>query len=189
MSGSAQVVAQIVEGLSISRGIALSEEEGIGALTLGGYVQEIAERYGPREAAVIYQDGEAVRWTYTDLLDRSMAVARSLAACGVGKGTRVGILVTNRHEFLSCLFGTALAGGVATTISTFFTASELDEVLKASACSVLLLERHVLKKDFAEVLTELEPQMRSAAPGRLASLRFPFLQHLAQVDGDEGFGV
>ena len=189
MSGSAQVVAQIVEGLSISRGIALSEEEGIGALTLGGYVQELAERYGLREAAVIYQDGEAVRWTYIDLLDRSMAVARSLAACGVGKGTRVGILVTNRHEFLACLFGTALAGGVATTISTFFTASELDEVLKVSACSVLLLERHVLKKDFAEVLTELEPQVRSAAPGRLASLRFPFLQHLAQVDGDEGFGA
>ena len=32
--------------LSISRGIPLSEEEGIGALTLGGYVREIAARYG-----------------------------------------------------------------------------------------------------------------------------------------------
>ena len=174
--------------LSISRGIPLSEEEGIGALTLGGYVREIAARYGPREAAMIYLDGEAVRWTYTDLLDRSLAVARSLAACGVGKGTRVGILCTNRLEFLACLFGTSLAGGVATTISTFFTAHELDEVLKASSCSILLLERKVLKKDFAEMLAELEPHVLSAAPGKLASLRYPFLQHLALVDGDEAFG-
>ena len=105
--------------LSISRGIPLSEEQGIGALTLGGYVREIAERFGPNEAAAIYLDGKAVRWSYSDLFARSMEVARSLAACGVGKGVRVGILVTNRLEFLSCLFGTALAGGVASTISTF----------------------------------------------------------------------
>ncbi|MEO6717774.1 MAG: AMP-binding protein [Novosphingobium sp.] len=176
------------EGMSVSRGIPLSDEEGIGALTLGGYVREVAARFGPREAAVVYLDGEAVRWTYDDLLARAMEVARSLAACGVGKGTRVGILCTNRLEFLACLFGTSLAGGVATTISTFFTAHELDEVLKASCCSVLLLERNVLKKDFAEMLAELEPQVLSAAPGKLASLRYPFLQHMALVDRDESFG-
>lgn len=174
--------------LSISRGIPLSEEEGIGALTLGGYVREVAARFGPREAAMIRLDGKDIRWTYDDLLARAMEVARSLAACGVGKGTRVGILCTNRLEFLACLFGTSLAGGVATTISTFFTAHELAEVLKACACSVLLLERKVLKKDFAEMLAELEPQVLSAAPGKLASLRFPFLQHLAMVDSDESFG-
>ena len=175
--------------LSIARGIPLSEEQGIGALTLGGYVREVAARYGPREAAMIRLDGQDIRWTYDDLLARAMEVARSLAACEVGKGTRVGILVTNRLEFLACLFGTSLAGGVATTISTFFTPNELDEVLKACACSVLLLERKVLKKDFAEMLGELEPQVMSAAPGKLASLRYPFLQHLAMVDSDEGLGL
>ncbi len=180
---------QVEDGLSISRGIPLSEEEGIGALTLGGYVREIAAKFGPNEAAMIDVDGKAVRWTYDDLLDRAMAVARSLVACGVGKGTRVGILVTNRLEFLACLFGTGLMGGVATTISTFYTSNELDDVLKVSACSVLLLERKVLKKDFGEMLAELEPQVASAAPGKLASLRFPFLQHLAMVDTDDGFGA
>ena len=75
-------------------------------------------------------------------------------AHGLGNGSRVGILMTNRLEFLSSLFGTALAGGVATTISTFFKASELDEVLRASGCCVLLFERKVLKHDFAATLTE-----------------------------------
>ena len=175
-------------GLSISRGIPLSEEEGIGPLTLGGYVREIAARYGPREAAMVTLDGKDIRWTYDDLLARALEVARSLAALGVGKGTRVGILCTNRLEFLACLFGTSLAGGVATTISTFFTPNELDEVLKASSCSILLLERNVLKKDFAEMLAELEPQVMTAEPDKLASLRYPFLRHLAIVDSDEAYG-
>lgn len=175
-------------GLSISRGIPLGEEEGIGPLTLGGYVREIARRYGPSEAAVIHLDGRAYRWTYDDLLDRAMEVARSLVACGVGRGTRVGILATNRLEFLSCAFGTALAGGIATTISTFFTAAELEVVLKESGCSVLLLERHVLKKDFAQMLIDIEPSIANATPGALASEKLPFLTHAAVIDSDTGLG-
>src|SRR5262249_28755869 len=130
----------------------------------------------------------AERWSYDDLWARSVEVARALIACGVVKGTRVGVLMTNRLEFLSGVFGTALAGGVATTISTFFTASELDEVLRISGCSVLLFEREVLKKDFMAILTELEPGIASVQPGGLMSLRYPFLRYLAAV-GDEGGGA
>lgn len=180
---------EVAEGLSIVRGIPLSEESGIGPLTLGGYVKEIAARYGPREAAVIWLDGQDERWTYDVLLDRAMAVARALLACGVGKGTRVGLLMTNRLEFLAGLFGTALAGGVATTISTFYTPTELDEVLKAACCSVLLVESQVLKKDYGAILGELEPQVSAAAPGGIASLKYPFLRHIAFVDTDEGTGA
>jgi fatty-acyl-CoA synthase len=175
---------EVADGLSIARGIPLSEETDVGPLTLGGYVREIARRYGAREAAMITLDGRTERWSYDELLARSMAVARALSACGVGKGTRVGILMTNRLEFLSSLFGTALAGGVATTISTFFTPHELDEVLRMAGCSVLLLERRVLKKDFGAIMTELEPAIAAAAPGEVASTRFPFLRHLAAVDGE-----
>ncbi len=183
-----RAIIDLDAGLSISQGIPLDEEQGIGPLTLGGYVREIARRHGPSEAAVIHLGGEAQRWTYDELLARSMEVARSLVACGVGRGTRVGILVTNRLEFLSCAFGAALAGGIATTISTFFTTAELEVVLKESGCSVLLLERKVLKKDFAEMLMEIEPSIRNATPGDLASEKLPFLTHAAVIDSDEGVG-
>jgi fatty-acyl-CoA synthase len=175
--------------MSIVRGAALGSETGIGALTLGGYLQEIAARHGPAEAAVIYLDGIAQRWTYNDLLQRAQEVARALLACGVGKGTRVGILATNRLEFLSGFFGAALAGCVATTISTFFTAPELREVLRMSGCSVLLLERNVLKKDFGAMFAELEPEIGTALPGTLASTEFPFLHHLAFIDDDSALGA
>ncbi len=179
---------EVVDGLSIARGIPLAEEEGIGSLTLGGYAREIAARYGPREAAVMWLGESVERWSYEDMLARSMQVARALAASGVGKGTRVGILSTNRLEFFSCLFGTALAGGVATTIGTFFTATELDAVLQASGCSVLLMERKVLKKDFAAMLAELEPQVLTTQPGELMSQRYPFLRHAVVLDSDEPYG-
>lgn len=182
-------LAEIVGGMSEVRGIPLSEEEGLGALTLAGFVREVAERYGPREAAVLHIDGKAIRWTYQDLLDRAMEVAKSLVTLGVGKGTRVGILMTNRHEFLSATFGAALAGAIATPISTFYTPTELDVVLKASGVSCLLLERRVLKKDFGQILLDLEPLAKDAPAGAMHSLRYPFLRYVAAIDQDEPLGM
>jgi fatty-acyl-CoA synthase len=180
---------QIEDGLSIVHGIPLSEEQGIGPLTLSGYVQEIARRYGPREAAMMMLDGQRISWTYDELLARATEVAKALIAIGVGKGNRVGFIITNRLEFLSNLFGAALAGAIAAPISTFYTASEMEEVLGIAGVSALILERRVLKKDFAELLTGIEPQLASAAPGEVGSVKFPFLRHLAMIDQDETLGA
>ena len=171
--------------LSILHGSPLAEEPGLGELTLAGFIRQVTERFAPKEALVHRaDDGSIERWSYRDLWDRSSEVAKSLIACGLGKSERVGILMTNRAEFLSAVFGTALAGGVATPLSTFSTPDELDYLLSASACSVLLFERHVLKKDFADILISLEPAIAAVAPGDLKSLKFPFLRHIAAVDGD-----
>ena len=101
-------------GMSYAFGAPLLEETGIGPLTLGSYLRAVTDRFAPREAAVMHHENQAERWTYGDLWNRSVEVSRALIGCGIGKGTRVGILMTNRLEFLSCVFGTALAGGVAT---------------------------------------------------------------------------
>ena len=55
--------ADVADGLSISRGIPLAEEAGIGALTLGGYLREITQKFGPRDAALLHLDGAVQRWT------------------------------------------------------------------------------------------------------------------------------
>lgn len=134
--------------LSVSRGKPLSAEPGMGALTLGGFLEEVVARYGEREALVQSRiAGSIERWTYTDLHARSRAVAKSLIALGLGKGERVAILMTNRAEFLSSVFGTLLAGGVAAPIGTFSTQDELAYLLSLSGCSHLLFEPAVLKKN------------------------------------------
>ena len=171
------------QSLSIAKGAPLSMEPELGALTLSGFIRDVTERFAPREALVQRRpDGSMERWSYRDLWDRSVEVAKSLIACGLGKGERVGVLMTNRAEFLSSVFGTALAGGVATPLSTFSTSNELEYLLSGAACSVLLLERRVLKKDFSSILNELEPTLATAAPGLLVSNKFPFLRRVAVVD-------
>jgi fatty-acyl-CoA synthase len=170
-------------GASIVSGPPLSAEPGLGAqLTLPGFLREVTAAYGEREAVVLHTPRNQTRWTYAELWEHAVAVARALRASGVGKDSRVGVLMTNRPEWLAAVFGTALAGGVAVALSTFSTPSELDYLLRASGVSVLLFERTVLKKDFAATLTELEPAIGHAAPGALQSRRYPFLRDVVMID-------
>ena len=170
--------------LSIIDGPPLAEEPDLGVLTLPGYLREVTERYRNREALVYDDEGETVRWSYAELWQRAEEVARSLLALGCGKDTRVGVLMTNRPEWLSAVFGAAIAGCVAVPLNTFSTEPELDYLLKTSAVSVLLFERQVADKDFSAMLGNLEPALLD---GGDRSLRYPYLRHLAVV-GDVAAG-
>ncbi|MDE2597186.1 MAG: acyl--CoA ligase [Sphingomonadales bacterium] len=168
-------------GLSIAFGSPLLEEPGQGAQTIGGYLREVAARYGAAEALVMHENGQRLSWSYDELLARSLEVARALVGCGLGKDGRVGILMTNRPEFLAALFGTALAGGVPVALSTFSTPAELAWLVTASQASVLLFEPQVLTKDFHAMLAGIEPAILSGQPGALASHTFPFLNRLVAL--------
>ncbi|CAN7659205.1 class I adenylate-forming enzyme family protein [Phenylobacterium sp. LjRoot225] len=175
---------------SIIRGHPLSEEPGLGPLTLPGMLRDVAFRHAEREGLVMHRpDGAVTRWTYAQLWDRTMEVARALLACGVGKGSRIGVLMTNRPEWIATVFGVSLAGGVAIALSTFSTEAELEFLLKASDISVLLFERAVLKKDFEAMLLKLEPGLETARPGHVASPQFPFLRHVAKLDDERPRGA
>ncbi len=181
MMGSDAMPQQI----SIVRGLPLEAESGIGAVTIPGYLREVTTRFADREALVMHTSHGVERWSYAALWEKSVAVAKALIAGGVAKDSRVGILMTNRPEFLSALFGTSLAGGVAVVFSTFSTALELEQLLRLSAVSVLLFEGSVLKKHFGNILLEMEPQIRTAEAGELQSTRFPFLRRLVQLAAAE----
>ncbi|MEO3758016.1 class I adenylate-forming enzyme family protein [Mycobacterium sp. B14F4] len=179
MAGEA--VTQASRPLSLVSGPPLAEEPGLGSLTLPGFLREVTTMYRDREAIAFPDSDGVTRWTYDELWDRATEVARALRACGVGKGARVGVLMTNRPEWISAVFGISIAGGVAVTLSTFSTAPELDHLLQASCVSILLFERSVLQKDFASALTDLEPAITGATPGGLESARFPYLRRLFMI--------
>ncbi|MFE3543054.1 class I adenylate-forming enzyme family protein [Nocardia sp. NPDC059177] len=174
---------------AVAAGPPLATEPGLGPLTLPGFLRTVTERYGDREALVFHDAAEVTRWTYDELWEQSVAVARALRAAGVGKDSRVGVLMTNRPEWLAAVFGTALAGGVAVALSTFSTPAELEHLLSMSGVSVLLFERAVAGKDFATVLGELAPEISTATPGTVRSAAYPFLRHLAVVGAPVGDGA
>jgi fatty-acyl-CoA synthase len=175
---------------AIIRGIPLAEEPGIGALTLPGFLREVRDRFGEREALAMFEGrGVTQRWTYDDLWQRAMDVARALVACGAARDSRIGILMSNRLEWVSSFFGIALAGGTAVGLSTFSTPAELDILIKSSGISILLFEPSVANKDFVAMLHELEPAVASARPGALASTRYPYLRRLVSVEGQSPGGA
>jgi acyl-CoA synthetase (AMP-forming)/AMP-acid ligase II len=160
---------------STIRGIPLADEP-LGALTLGGFLREVCSKYADKEALVFHPPaGPVVRRTYAQVWDEALTVARALVARGVTKETRVGLLATNRPEWVTGMFGIALAGGTCVAMSTFAKGAELEYQLRVGDVSLLLFERSVLDRDFAAELTELCPELATAR-GDVQSTRLPFLR-------------
>ncbi len=175
------MTTKIAPAPSITTGPSLSQEPGLGALTLPGFLREVTAMYGDREALVFHSAGSDTRWTYDELWEHALQVAAALRASGVGKDTRVGLLMTNRPEWVSAFFGISIAGGVAVALSTFSTPAELEYLLTASNVALLLFERQVVKTDYLAVLSDLVPEMGESASGTMQSERFPFLRDLVMV--------
>ena len=168
---------------AVARGEALEEEPGLGGLTLPAFLDEVCARHGEREAVVEHRPARAgLRWTYAELHGRAHEVARALVGAGLGKGERVAVLMTNRAEFVSTMFGIALAGGVAAPLSTFSTPVELRYLLQTSACTILLGEAQILAKNYATILAELSPAIAAGSAGQIAAPDLPFLRHVALLD-------
>ena len=171
--------------LSIARGPPLESEPGLGSTTLTGFLREITTAHADREAMTFREgSGEFVRLTYRDMWQQSMRIARALIASGVGKDTRVGLLATNRPEWVVAMFGIALTGGTCVALSSFATVSELEQQLRLADVSLLFFERSVANHDFAADLLSLCPELRSSSVGELQSQRLPYLRGVIQIDGD-----
>ncbi|HSW15300.1 MAG TPA: long-chain fatty acid--CoA ligase, partial [Solimonas sp.] len=161
---------------SIIRGKPLAEDA-LGALTLGGFLREVCSTHGPKEALAYHlPDGTVQRLSYDQVWEEAFTVARALVARGVTKDTRVGLLVTNRPEWVTTMFGIALAGGTCVALSTFAKGAELEYMLRVADVSLLIVERSVLNRDFARELIDICPELASAASGAVQSQRLPFLR-------------
>ena len=159
-------------------------EEPLGALTLGGFLREVCAQHGLREALVFHPaTGPVVRRSYTEVWDEAFAVARALVARGVTKETRVGLLATNRPEWISAMFGIALAGGVGVVMSTFATPAELEYQLRMGDVSLLIFERSINERDLAAEVVSLCPEIASAQ-AELYTDKLPFLRRLVCI-GDK----
>jgi acyl-coenzyme A synthetase/AMP-(fatty) acid ligase len=168
--------------LSIVHGPELAGEPGLGALTLPGFLREVCTRHRGREAMVFRDHGAELRISYEQLWDEALRIARALVASGVGKDARVGLLATNRPEWVSGMFGITLAGATCVALSSFATQTELEQQLRLADVSLLLFERHVASRDFAAELLALCPELRDCAVGGLRSARLPYLREVICID-------
>ena len=168
------------------RGPPLAELEGIGALTLGSFLLEVCERHADRELLVFYEsDGERRCWRYSDLLEAARRMARAMILGGVGKGTRVGIVMGSRPECVAAIFGAALAGGVVVPLSTLATAEELAFLLRHADIHTLFTQCSLGgKHQPLETAQKAVPELT----GGDCDQSFPYLQAVVALGLDRGHG-
>lgn len=142
--------------------------------TLFALLREQADRFSDR-AAVISGGRET---GYRALADAAGRVAAGLATRGIGHGSRVGILIDNRLEWLEAAIGAAAAGAVAVPFSTFSKAAELEFLFADAAIDALI----AAGQDFASALRNL---LRVA--GRFPRLRLVAILGAVAEPGWIGF--
>ncbi len=168
----------------------LETEPGLGALTLGGLLLETARRHADREAVASRPvDTQPVRWTYAQLEQHSRAIARALLAAGVTKGTRVGVLMGNRPEWVAAAFGVALAGGIIVPVNTFFEPPELQYLLHHADIAMLLTQRRLAHRRFLDDLAARVDGFASANPGTLQTPAFPYLRRVVCLGLEDPVGA
>lgn len=139
---------------------------------------------GGQRIAVIANDHE---YSYADLARRSRQLASALRARGVRRGERIGILLSNRIEWLEICFGASAAGATIVPISTWSKEQELEFILQDAGIRTLFTLPQLGKEDFAGLLRNLVPEAhQNRSVGEWRSERLPLLRNLVLVSAQGG---
>src|SRR6478735_3997891 len=121
--------------------------------TVPELVRTAAARYGDRTYLVA--NGE--RLTYRALDARSAGLAKGLLAEGIGKGSRVGILIPNSVDFIVAALAVARVGAVCVPVNTFSQTRELGWLLRHADVTQVITHPTFLNNDYLERLEAALP--------------------------------
>src|SRR5262245_30473396 len=113
-----------------------------------------ADQY-PDKIGVV--DGER-RFTYAQLLERSLRLANALQRIGIANGDRVASLSFNCHHLLECYYGVPMARAILLSLNVRLTAEEQAYILQHSGTRLVLFDPEFLK--VAECLHGLLPDLQ-----------------------------
>jgi fatty-acyl-CoA synthase len=107
-----------------------------------------------------FVDGDIVT-PYTEVAERSQALAGWLVGEGVAPGDRVALLSSNRVEFVVAHYAVARAGAIAVPLSARATPDELERVLVHAEVSLVFAEEEFRRRRFRDTLESLRAQVPS----------------------------
>ena len=131
-------------------------------------------KYGSREFIVTRDE----RLTFFDAEYRSRALAKRFIAAGVGKGTRIGILLPSGPDFAVAFLASARVGAVATLLSTTYRPAEIRRALRLSDTELLLAPRHLFGRDYGQDLEEAIDGLEDAGPELYRLPAMPYLRSI-----------
>jgi fatty-acyl-CoA synthase len=125
--------------------------------TIGANLAETTARLPDQEALVDCPSGR--RYTYAELYDWTLRVARALLAAEVEKGDRVGIWSPNCAEWVALQYGSALVGAILVNVNPAYRTSELEYVTRQSGMKVLVSATEFKANDYRSMAEEVRPRV------------------------------
>lgn len=126
--------------------------------TIGALIDEVAHQHADRPALI-----SAERCvSFSELGREAKRTAKGLARIGVSKGTRVGILLPNRPEWLACAFGALKLGAIVVPLNTLHRRAELEYTLRHADVTVLVTVSRFLNHAYVDLLREICPALDRA---------------------------
>ncbi|PTM59459.1 AMP-binding protein [Desmospora activa] len=150
--------------------------------TVGGLLDEMAERFGEREA-VVYPERQ-LRWNYQEFHRQCNQAAKGLMRLGIRAGDHLAVWASNQPEWLVMQFATGKMGAVLVTVNTNYRTQELEYLLRQSDTETLILMDSFKGVSYVDMLVEICPELMQAEPGQLRAERLPRLRNVIFL-GDE----
>lgn len=116
--------------------------------------------------------------TYGDLREAGGHAAAGFASLGVGRRSRVGLLCSNRPEWVYVLVGATQLGAAVAAFDTWSRAWDLDHLLASSGSAILVTLDSYRGRSYVDELTKLIPELEYEPPGAWGSSRFPNLREV-----------
>ncbi|KIW00356.1 uncharacterized protein PV09_08068 [Verruconis gallopava] len=123
------------------------------SLTLGALLDLQTRKYGSREALIVRWTG--ARWTYKDLCDHSINLAKMLLDVGIRPGDRVGIMAGNCEQYVCVVFAAARVGAILTVLNNTYTAGEALRAMRHTGCKMLFTTSRIGAVDNKILLSQL----------------------------------
>ncbi|MBO9377102.1 AMP-binding protein [Sphingomonas histidinilytica] len=136
-------------------------------MTLDAYLRQIQGDYGTRP--LVITDTQTL--SYAAVAAESEQIAAGIAAMGIARGDRVGLLMANYPITVPLLFAIWRTGAVAVAINTLYGPKELEYVLRESGCSLLITMAGFGSRRFDRELDERLPGWRDGRCEALPELK------------------
>lgn len=102
--------------------------------SMGQLLEEQARKFPDRDAVVIPWSN--VRYTFSELNERSKEVARGLIAMGVESQDRIGIFSGNCERYIELFFAVCRIGAIFVVLNPAYTPVECENALRHSGMSL-----------------------------------------------------
>lgn len=156
------------------------------AMTIGQAFDQTAARYPQGEALVVRHQQQ--RYTWEQLAEEVDLHARALLALGLQAGDRLGVWAPNGAEWFISQFASAKIGVILVNINPAYRLSELEYVLKQSACQWLVCAGAFKTSNYHAMLQELIPELAEQSVGALDCVRFADLRGVISLAAEPPAG-